>query len=67
MSKPAAIERRPLLAADLTKWTTTKVDVRSIRFAPGQATGVHSHPCHVIGYIAEGTAIRSTSSRPPTC
>ncbi|HEX9478738.1 MAG TPA: hypothetical protein VGA90_08240 [Methylomirabilota bacterium] len=30
MNKPAAIERRPLLAADLTGWTSTRVDVRSI-------------------------------------
>jgi quercetin dioxygenase-like cupin family protein len=65
MSTPAAIERRPLLAADLTKWTTPKVDVRSIRFAPRQATGVHSHPCHVIGYIAEGTAILEIEGQPP--
>ena len=65
MSKPTAIERRALLAADLTEWTTTKVDVRSIRFAPGQETGVHSHPGHVIGYIAEGSAILEVEGQPP--
>jgi quercetin dioxygenase-like cupin family protein len=41
----------------------TRVDVRSI--APGQATGVHSHPCHVIGHIAEGTAILEVEGQPP--
>ena len=49
MSTPPAIERRPLLDAKLARWNTTRVDVRSIRFAPGQATGPHRHPCHVIG------------------
>ena len=65
MSTPATIERRPLLAAALSDWRTTKVDVRAIRFGPGQATGVHSHPCQVIGYIAAGTAILEIEGQPP--
>ena len=65
MNGPSTIVRRPLLGADLAAWKTTKVDVRSIRFAPGQTTGVHSHPCHVIGYIAEGTAILEVEGQPP--
>jgi quercetin dioxygenase-like cupin family protein len=36
----------------------------TIRFAPGQATGVHSHPCHVIGYIAERAAILEVEGQP---
>jgi quercetin dioxygenase-like cupin family protein len=40
------------------------VDVRSIRFEPGQATGVHSHPCPVIAYIAEGAAIVQVDGEP---
>lgn len=35
----------------------TQVDVREIIFQPGQQTGRHSHPCPVVGYIAEGTAL----------
>jgi hypothetical protein len=46
--RPPAIERRPLLAAALSDWRTTKVDVRAIRFGPGQMTGLHVHPCHVV-------------------
>lgn len=26
-------------------------------FAPGQETGRHRHPCPVVGYIAEGSAV----------
>jgi hypothetical protein len=48
---------RPLLAADIGKRTVTRVDVREIAFEPGQATGRHKHPCPVISYIAEGTAL----------
>ncbi|HEY7039399.1 MAG TPA: cupin domain-containing protein [Methylomirabilota bacterium] len=64
MSTQPSIERRPLLAAALDDWPTTKVDVRSIRFGPGQQTGVHSHPCHVVGYIAEGAAILQVDGQP---
>ena len=64
MSATQAIERRPLLAAALADWRTTKVDVRAIRFGPGQETGIHSHPCHVIAYIAEGAAILEIAGQP---
>jgi quercetin dioxygenase-like cupin family protein len=65
MSAPPAIERRPLLDARLGAWNASRVDVRSIRFAPGQANGLHRHPCHVIGYIAEGAAILEIEGQPP--
>lgn len=64
MSTPPAIERRPLLAAALPDWWTTKVDVRAIRFGPGQTTGLHSHPGQVVGYIAAGAAILQIEGRP---
>ncbi len=51
------IVRRPLLGADIGKRTVTRVDVREIAFEPGQATGRHKHPCPVISYIVEGTAL----------
>ena len=65
MSASPTIERRPLLDAGLAAWNTTRVDVRSIRFGPGQATGAHRHPCHVIGYIADGAAILESEGEPP--
>ncbi len=50
------IVRKPLLRAETGGSTLTSVDVREIRFEPGQQTGRHLHPCHVFGYIVEGTA-----------
>ena len=52
-----AIERRPLLKASLEDWRPTAVDIRSLHFAPGQKTGLHSHPCPVFTYIVEGATI----------
>lgn len=46
-----------MLDAMLGSHTVTHVDVREIVFQPGQQTGRHSHPCPVVGYIAEGTAL----------
>lgn len=52
-----SIVRRPLLSAMLGTSTVTQVEVREIIFQPGQQTGRHLHPCPVVGYIAEGTAL----------
>ena len=51
------ITRKELLRAAVGPRTVSTVDVREIAFAPGQRTGRHSHPCPVVGYIAEGAAI----------
>jgi quercetin dioxygenase-like cupin family protein len=59
------ITRKPLLTAMLTDRNVDAVDVREIRFAPGQQTGRHLHPCTVIGYVAEGTAILEIEGQPP--
>jgi quercetin dioxygenase-like cupin family protein len=50
------IVRKQLLYAATGASALTSVDVREIRFEPGQQTGRHLHPCHVFGYIVEGTA-----------
>jgi quercetin dioxygenase-like cupin family protein len=50
------IVRKQLLYAATGEFGLTSVDVREIRFEPGQQTGRHLHPCHVFGYIAQGTA-----------
>lgn len=50
------IVRKQLLSAATGASRLTSVDVREIRFEPGQQTGRHLHPCHVFGYIVEGTA-----------
>ncbi len=51
------IERRPLLTAAIGGRNVTSVDVREIKFQPGQETGRHLHPCAVVGYIVEGSAV----------
>jgi quercetin dioxygenase-like cupin family protein len=57
MGVQTSIEREKLLKVPLREWIATDVDVRSLEFAPGQQTGVHFHPCPVVGYIVEGAAI----------
>jgi quercetin dioxygenase-like cupin family protein len=42
----------------------TAVDVREIRFEPGQQTGRHLHPCPVAGLIREGTATFQIEGKP---
>jgi quercetin dioxygenase-like cupin family protein len=55
MSEP--VQRKHLLTAVLGSRNVSSVDVREIRLAPGQQAGRHLHPCAVLGYIVEGTAI----------
>jgi len=58
------IVRKPLLTALLGERTVRSVDVREIRFAPGQKTGRHVHPCTVVGYIASGAAELEIEGQP---
>jgi quercetin dioxygenase-like cupin family protein len=59
------ITRKELLRAAVGQRTVSTVDVREIAFAPGQQTGRHSHPCPVVGYIAEGAAVLQIEGREP--
>jgi hypothetical protein len=59
------ILRKPLLKATLPRRQVTAVDVREITFQPNQQTGRHKHPCPVIGYIAEGSAILQIEGQHP--
>ena len=58
------IVRTPLLKALIADRNVNAVDVREIRFAPGQRTTRHLHPCTVVGYIADGNAILEIEGRP---
>jgi quercetin dioxygenase-like cupin family protein len=50
------IYRKPLFTAVLEQAKKVgKVEIKEIVFQPGQKTGLHFHPCPVVGYIAEGT------------
>ena len=64
MSQQTTI-RKGLLRAAVGPRSVSTVDVRLIAFAPGQQTGRHSHPCPVVGYIAEGAAILEIEGREP--
>ena len=51
-----AITRKPLLNASLeTPKSIERIEIKQIDFAPSQATGLHYHPCPVVGYIAKGS------------
>jgi quercetin dioxygenase-like cupin family protein len=52
-----AIERKQLLAVTLGNRNVTTADIREITLGPGLKVGRHLHPCAVLGYIAEGTAV----------
>ena len=50
------IYRKPLITAVLEQAKKVgKVEVKEIVFQPSQKTGLHFHPCPVVGFIAEGT------------
>ena len=55
--KNNAIIRKPLLNVTLNNKIVTSVDVREIAFAPSHKTDLHKHPCPVIGFVVEGTAV----------
>jgi quercetin dioxygenase-like cupin family protein len=54
---PDPIIREHLLTASFDSRALTSVQVHEIRFSPGQKAALHSHPCPVVGYILEGTAL----------
>jgi len=64
-AKKDVIVRKPLLTAELDpSKTTSRIEVKEIEFRPGQATGLHTHPCPVMGYIAKGEVIFQVEGEP---
>ena len=59
-----AIVRKELLSVLLENQNVTSVEVREINFDPGQETGRHLHPCSVLGYIVDGSAIVQVEGMP---
>jgi len=54
-SAPIPIIRKPLLTALIEGGKNIqRVEIKEIEFAPHQRTGLHLHPCPVVGYIVEG-------------
>jgi len=59
------ISRKPLLSALIEGGQfTDHVEIREIRFGPGQQTGLHRHPCPVLGYVAKGTILFQVDGEP---
>ncbi len=55
MTASGAIQRKALLTAMLGgSRSVERVEIKQIELAPGQATGLHRHPCPVLGYVAAG-------------
>ena len=70
MSSSAApkqtIVRKPLLTGQFEKLIATDhVEVKQIDFAPSQQTGLHNHPCPVVGYIVKGTVLFQVEGEEP--
>jgi quercetin dioxygenase-like cupin family protein len=60
-----AIVRHPLLTARLNPTKSTqRVEIKRIEFEPGQATGLHTHPCPVVGYVASGSVLFQVEGEP---
>jgi len=60
------IIRKPLLTALLDSVKTTKrIEIKQIDFGPSLATGLHNHPCPVVGYIARGSVNFQVQGEPP--
>jgi quercetin dioxygenase-like cupin family protein len=61
-----SIMRKPLLTALFENLKPTDhVEVKEINFAPSQQTGLHNHPCPVVGYIAKGTVLFQVEGEEP--
>jgi quercetin dioxygenase-like cupin family protein len=50
-----ALTRRPVLGVDLPAVSVNRVESQEITLGADAATGLHLHPCPVVGYIVEGT------------
>jgi quercetin dioxygenase-like cupin family protein len=46
------IIRKSLMTALIGQKNVERVEIKEIELVPGQATGLHFHPCPVVGYIA---------------
>ena len=59
------IIRKPLLTAHIEgQKSVDRVEIKEINFAAHQKTGLHLHPCPVVGYIAEGMVLFQIEGEP---
>lgn len=64
MQKIESVQRKHVLEAALGQVSVTLVRGQQIILAPGQQGGRHLHPCPVVGYIADGSAIYEVEGSP---
>jgi quercetin dioxygenase-like cupin family protein len=59
------IIRKDILTALIGDTHVGRVEIKQIDFAPDQMTGLHRHPCPVVGYVAHGTILFQVEGKPP--
>src|SRR5437762_3539141 len=57
MAQVAPLKRTPIASHTLTATSVDHVPVVRLDFKPAQATGRHTHPMPVIGYVLEGAFV----------
>src|SRR5688572_6558412 len=62
--KNKSIIRKPLLTAFVHSESVERVEIKEINFTPRQKTGLHTHPCPVVGYIVKGTVLFQVEGQP---
>jgi len=66
-TNPASQEivRRHLLTASFDKQKTVdRVEIKEVTLSAGQSTGLHLHPCPVVGYVIEGSILFQIEGQP---
>ena len=67
MSGSAPIARQDLLEASLVgSPAIERAHISRVELAPGQAVGLHFHPCHVIGCVLSGAIRFQIAEQPET-
>ena len=56
-ASPTIVRKALLTALVKSQRAAERVEIKEIELAPGQRTGLHRHPCHVVGYIAAGSIL----------
>jgi hypothetical protein len=68
MAASIAIQRKFLLTAALgSVRSIERVEIKQIELARGQVTGLHRHPCQVVGYVAAGSINFQIDGKPMQC
>jgi quercetin dioxygenase-like cupin family protein len=60
----APLKRTPIASHTLPGVTVDHVPVVRLDFKPGQATGRHTHPMPVVGYVLDGTFVVKVDGQP---